>query len=83
MVGIRSLERAAIVAHRNGESWATFWANHGDEVRRAQPHDRAAFNRLANRLLALVCSGDDAGTRGIASPWELDDAQTVEMELAQ
>jgi hypothetical protein len=69
-----TLEALALDAHGRGESWAAFWASHGDTVRDACPYDRAAFRRLVSRLLALVVSGDTAGLRTLDSVFGEDPA---------
>ncbi len=71
----RALERAALDAHRRGDTWATFWASHAEQVRAVEPYDRDAYRRLVSRLLALVVSGDLDGQEpaGDAMPWTVDD----------
>ena len=77
MNAIQQLERGAVEAHRRGETWATFWQMHGDAVIAVEPWNRQRFRQLANRLLALVASGDTDGQRPIGdddvAPWEVDD----------
>jgi hypothetical protein len=72
MSDTKQLERHAVEAHRNSESWTTFWRQHGGEVRRAEPFDRQRFNRLTSKLLALVVSGDSNGLRGIDTALDFD-----------
>jgi len=57
----RMLELLAADCHRVGSTWAEFWREHGDRVRRAEPYDARRFHRLVRRLLALVASGDTDG----------------------
>jgi len=67
---IRTLECAAIQAHRAGLSWGDFWTANADAIRQAEPHNRQRFQRLVRRLLALVASGDCDGQEPIdAMPW--------------
>lgn len=78
MTTTRTLERHAIDCHRRGDTWATFWTQHGAAVCQAEPHDRAKFGRLVRRLLSLLTSGNCDGQRPIATgmlwgqaePWE-------------
>jgi hypothetical protein len=62
---VRDLERHALDAHCRGDTWGTFWTEHGAAVCRAEPNDRDHFARLVRRLLALVTSGDTDGME----PW--------------
>jgi len=93
MTTIRHLERAALAAHRAGQRWNDFWAEHGAAVCRTEPQSRQRFGRLVRRLLALVTTGRDEQRRlptgllwGEAAPW-LDDDQpnttTLPMPLCQ
>ena len=75
---IATLERAAIEAHRHGQTWEEFWRNHAAKVREAEPRDRARFHDLVKRLLHLVCAGEPAGRSNVGAPsapmpWERDD----------
>lgn len=70
----RHLERLALACHRRGDTWSQFWEAHGAEVCRAEPHNRARFQRLIRKLLALVVSGDDCGMDGLDA-LDADDAQ--------
>jgi hypothetical protein len=74
----RTLEQAAIKAFNVGTSWATFWAQHAQEVKAAEPYNVRRFHSLYMRLLSLVTSGNDNGTRSIGEdtePWERDDQE--------
>jgi hypothetical protein len=70
----RTLERAAIKAHRRGIGWNDFWHRHADQVRQAEPFNVAAYHRLMRRLLSLVVSGDLDGQQPVGDdmPWERD-----------
>jgi hypothetical protein len=78
MNAIRTLERAALAAHRRGTGWATFWQEHAQAIRQAEPWDRGRFRTLVNRLMHLVASGDGSGEQPAgdddAPPWVVDDA---------
>ncbi|MFZ1936915.1 MAG: hypothetical protein WCB27_04290 [Thermoguttaceae bacterium] len=56
---VKQLERAALVAHRRGDTWDTFWAQRGAAVAHAELYDRGRFNCLVDRLLSLVVAGDE------------------------
>jgi hypothetical protein len=76
---IKELEKLAIDAFRRGETWSAFWEQHGEQVKQAEPWNARDYHRLYQRLMALVCSGNDAGQYPIdvgMTQWELDDAQT-------
>ncbi len=72
------LERAALAAHRAGESWNSFWQRIGDQVRAIEPYNRPRFRRLHNRLAHLVLTGDESGMYPPGDPdslpWLGDDA---------
>ena len=61
----RMLELLAIDCHRVGSTWDSFWREHGERIRQAEPYDRGRYRRLVNRLLSLVVSGDTAGQQSI------------------
>ena len=77
MNAVRTLERAALACHRVGSTWDSFWREHGERVKQAEPYDRGRYRRLVNRLLSLVVSGDTAGQTAVgdndAMPWEAAD----------
>ena len=52
------LEHEAVVAHRRGIPWRTWWPTVAQDVERIEPHDTAAYRRLVARLLCLVVSGN-------------------------
>jgi hypothetical protein len=68
MNAIRSIERAALDAHRAGDTWTMFWEQHGAEVCAAEPQDRQRFARLVRRLLSLVTSGNSSSMEPAAKP---------------
>jgi hypothetical protein len=73
---VKHLERAALDAHRRGESWAAFWRQHEAAVRRAEPWSQEQYRRLVNRLLHLLVSGDESGMEPVGDdlePWVRDD----------
>ena len=80
MNGRRKLERTALIAHARGDRWEAFWRDHAEEVRQAEPYRHAAYRKLVNRLLSLVCSGDSGPRRASdemlwgQADWEMDDA---------
>ncbi len=55
---IKSLERAALDAHRIGQPWPAFWQVHWRDVSKAAGRSRRRFDALLHRLLDLVVSGD-------------------------
>lgn len=72
----RELEQAAIAAHARGQRWFDFWAERGPRVIAAEPYNRQRFKRLRDRLLHLLCCGDDSGQEPIDNepePWVVDD----------
>jgi hypothetical protein len=71
----RTLERDAIRAHARGDTWATFWTEHGAAVCAAEPHSRERFQRLVRRLLSLITSGDTDGMEPAGEPWLLGEQQ--------
>lgn len=78
----KHLERAALAAHRAGQTWAEFWQQHGREVAAAEPWNVGRYHRLVNKLLSLVASGDREQRPipvgllwGEQSPWDEDDAE--------
>jgi len=73
----KALERAALAAHRAGQTWAEFWQRHGDAVRQAEPHDRQRFHRLLRRLSALLLCGNSDGHEPleVVEPWEKADSE--------
>jgi hypothetical protein len=83
---VRTLESAALRAHRRGIGWTDFWQEHGAAVCQAEPHNRQRFQRLVRRLLALVSSGDLDGQQpipqgvlwGMAEPWEVDNMEATQ-----
>jgi hypothetical protein len=74
---IQTLERAALSAHRRGDTWNDFWPTVAERVRAAVPYNRQARKRLIDRLLHLLVCGDLDGQEppAIAEPWERDDAE--------
>ena len=70
----KTLNAPPLTAHHRGDTWATFWQEHGKQVRQAEPHDRGHFRRLVDRLLCIVVSGDDSGMEaaGDVMPWTVD-----------
>jgi hypothetical protein len=74
---VKQLERAAIRAHRADHAWATFWANHAEQVRQCEPYHRGRYHRLVHHLLHLVCSGDPGGEMPAGEPWLDDDVPAV------
>jgi len=78
----RTLERAAINAHRQGTTWRAFWREHVEDIRRAEPYDSQKYHRLVKRLLALVTSGDTDGMHPVGTPpWELVPGQMMLFEV--
>jgi hypothetical protein len=78
MSTVKHLERAALGAHRRGIGWATFWNEHGDAIRMAEPFDRGRYRSLVNRLLHLLTTGEASGMEPAGDddmPWEVDDQQ--------
>jgi hypothetical protein len=76
---IQGLEKMAIDAHTRGERREVFWQRHGEQVREAEPWCRARFRRLYDKLMHLVCSGDNAGQYPPGNdpePWLVDDLQS-------
>lgn len=74
---IQDLERAALAAHRLGVDWATFWADHAEQARQAEPYNCRRFHRLMRQLLTLLVSGDMDGHQPVGNdlePWGHDDA---------
>jgi hypothetical protein len=67
MKQIKQLERAALDAHRRGDTWASFWQEHATTICNAEPHSRQRFQRLVRRLLGLVTSGDTAGQHPVSA----------------
>jgi hypothetical protein len=55
---IRTLEDAALAAHRYGGTWQQFFYRYGDAIRTAESDDRGRYLRLVDRLMFLVASGD-------------------------
>jgi hypothetical protein len=72
---VKHLERQALAAHQDGQTWATFWEQHGAAVCRAEPHNRQRFGRLVRRLLHLLTSGEESGMEPAGEPWLDDDAR--------
>jgi hypothetical protein len=72
---VKKLEKAAIQAHEQGTTWAAYWEQYGNDARRLEPYSRKRFRKLVDRLLCLLTSGDDCGTRTLddSAPWERDD----------
>ena len=68
----RTLDRLALDAHRRGDTWATFWASHAEQVRAVDPYNREAYRGLVNRLLCIVVSGTTSGMEPAGEPWLLD-----------
>ena len=79
----RTLEQAAMDAHRRGDDWATFWQMYAEQVRQVEPVNRQRYRKLVNRLLHLLTTGEASGQQpidvgmlwGQAEPWLLDDDQ--------
>ena len=67
------LERTALTAHARGDTWATFWRQHGDAVAHAEPYHRGRYRRLVAKLLHLVVSGNPSGMEPAGEPWLLDE----------
>ena len=59
---IRQLETAALDAHRRGDTWTAFWNRHGADVAAVASSGVMAHDQFVSHLLALVVSGDVAGT---------------------
>ena len=77
---IKDLEAAARRAHAQGEPWAAFWSQHGNEARALEPWNRARYGRLYRRLMQIVLCGDLDGMEPAGdapAPWEADDDQAV------
>lgn len=75
---VQHLERAAVAAHRDGQSFATFWPTVAKAVEEQHPWNRAAFHRLHDRLMHLVICGNSdgqyaAGDADATPAWERDD----------
>ncbi|MEI8371866.1 MAG: hypothetical protein WCJ35_03420 [Planctomycetota bacterium] len=77
----KTLELAALAAHRTGTSWCDFWDVHRHAIAQAEPWDRSRFHKLVRRLTALVAAGDLGGDRPLDNPfcgWEsAEEAHTV------
>ena len=80
-MNVKTLENAAVRAHARGVRWNDFWESHADAIKAAVPYDRGKFQRLVNRLLCLLLSGDSDGMTAVGDddrmPWEVDDAAPV------
>jgi hypothetical protein len=74
---MNAIKAQALEAHHRGETWAAFWQQHADTIRKAEPWNRQRFKRLVDRLLHLLTTGEPSGQEppAIAEPWERDDAQ--------
>jgi hypothetical protein len=78
MNAIKELELLAVDAHRRGIGWNQFYSEHAAAMKKDQPYDAGRYHRLYQRLMALVCSGDDAGQYPIdvgMAQWDRDDAR--------
>ncbi len=72
------LRQSAIEAFKAGGDWTRFVAEHGHEIREAEPYDASRYRALRGRLLHIVVSGDAAGQFAAGDPdaipeWEIDD----------
>jgi hypothetical protein len=78
MNAVQTLEQAAADAFGRGESWASFWKQHSQHIRNAEPWNIRRFHTLYNLLFSLVVSDDANGTQSMADddpePWLADDA---------
>ncbi len=78
-------ERAAIDAHKAGQTWPEFWKRYGDSVRHLEPYDRQRFRRLVRRLSHLLTCGNTDGMEPISTgmlwgePWDVDDAEAADL----
>jgi hypothetical protein len=79
---VKTLESAALAAHRRGDTWGDFWQVHGTDVAQTEPWDRAAFRRLVARLSHLLTCGDCDGQRPLANPYCPWDEHEEELQAA-
>jgi hypothetical protein len=65
------VEQLALLAHRAGERWSTFWPQVAGDVAQLEPYHHGRYRKLVERLLSLVVAGDLDGVEPIGlSPWE-------------
>lgn len=79
---ISQLEKAAVKAHRCGQTFAQYWEQYQEAIRTVGPRDR--FNSLYRKLLCLVVAGDSDGSEplGDDAPWIADDERTKPSDTA-
>ena len=75
MNGTKQLERAALDAHRRGESWQQFMQTHHDSMRACESSDVQRYRALCGRLLHCLATGERSGMEppNVESPWERND----------
>jgi len=78
MPATRTLEREALSYRASGTPWSAFWYRNAHAIREAAADDPQRLQRLVNRLLHLLTTGDTAGLQPVGDadtvPWEMDDA---------
>ncbi len=76
-----NLRTAALAESKRGGSWQRFIGRHGEELRRAEPYNLAAYRRLRSELYLLVTSNPRRTNDDSPTPWERDDTRDKQLVL--
>jgi len=62
------LRRAAAEAFTLGIPWPEWFAEHREEIRKAEPYDARRFHRLVELVRQVVLTGSSAGQFAVGDP---------------